>query len=149
MYIPDQYIKMCEKAEEIQKMRIDTTVLQKTTILIPKPLDMFVVATPLSRHVWIDLGIGENDYHVERRSIDRNGGVATIWLPSQAQLHDMVKDGYISARKMLSHFGQWCEEYGNIGHCPEQLLLAFVMKQKYDKEWHAGNNIWFYSTLEA
>jgi len=58
-----------------------------------------------------------------------------VWLPRQDQLQDYIVKEYVSVRKMMVAFGQYCEDYGDIKFSGEQLWLSFIMKNLYNKEW--------------
>ena len=67
-----------------------------------------------------------NDVHSYR--------VRGVWLPRQDQLQEMVDGGF--AHQTLERFYQWY--HSGISKClssMEQLWLAFVMKEKYNKTW--------------
>ncbi len=71
-----------------------------------------------------------------------------VWLPRQDQLQDMLK--YKVHKHFLAYkFALWChggQEFGKIipahntgvdgDNSMEQLWLAFVMKENYDKKWN-------------
>ena len=67
-----------------------------------------------------------------------------IWLPAQSQLQEMVQ-GEKHSHLLAHEFALWChggEELGrtvygfpNCTWSMEQLWLAFVMKEKFDKTW--------------
>ena len=68
-----------------------------------------------------------------------------IWLPTQAQLQDMIGEGFIEKyglKGFISFFGDFADEseYMDNGNdkrftSMEQLWLAFVMKEKFNKIW--------------
>ena len=100
------YIEMCEKAKEIQKL---------------KPLGK-------SLNAW-----GKDDL--------------SIWLPRQDQLQEMIDRSILNETSLAlaKRFGKWLENNSFIGSClteivrknsMEQLWLAFVMKEKYNKTWN-------------
>ena len=108
-----EYIKMCERAVEVQK-------------LCPIKL--------LGHHYRFDNRIhilrGEYYYwHIEVENENEK-----VWLPRQDQLQGILEIG----DKLLAGIdwlGNFCEEYGNNFTSMEQLWLAFVMKEKYKKIW--------------
>lgn len=100
-----EYIKMCEKAEEIQRS---------------------------------DEGLrGESDgIHYISDDVFYLGERKCIWLPHQDQLQEMVNDDNLTA--LLQDFISWLAKQCNLPmHMTsmEQLWLAFVMSEKYQKVW--------------
>lgn len=132
----EQYIKMCEKAEEIQKL---CSLEELTTSPNPEPY----ITTHLDSYFYIN--------HPWRDTWTYK----VIWLPRQDQLQDMVGQYYAEQDEMVfsSHyikvafldFATWmgiqyrpkpfvcvptnCFDSGG------QLWLAFVMQEKYNKIW--------------
>lgn len=106
----EQYIKMCEKAGEIQ---------EKATY----PLGAFYHENDL---VICNMG----DYYHQTKGSNIPG---YIWLPQQDQLQEMlgnVDESYRVFRKWLDT--SWVKK---ILVSWEQLWLAFVMKEKFGKVW--------------
>ena len=111
----EAYTKMCEKAEEIQ--RSEKRPLDDAGLVIASDGDILCYAT------------GDFAFKVGE----------LIWLPRQDQLQAMVdiEFPYITAK----FFGLWC---GDIQYdepkftSMEQLWLAFVMEEKYNKVWLDG-----------
>ena len=73
------------------------------------------------------------------------------WLPAQDQLQEMVDDRDICIRRYANgpcKFWQKCSDYGEpegmIFPSPEQLWLAFVMKENHGKVW--SNYKWIKET---
>ena len=65
-----------------------------------------------------------------------------IWLPRQDQWQEMVhklredKKQFSGNHGLLRRFAAWVDEDSNLPCASmEQLWLAFVMKEKYDKVW--------------
>ena len=61
-----------------------------------------------------------------------------IWLPRQDQLQDMVKSEYECDYDMNLDFTEFTTNlytHEQIGASMEQLWLAFVMHEKYNKKW--------------
>ena len=138
----ETYIKMCEKAVEIQKQRLIGFDWQEG--------DWY--------HWWSDVNdsVKYNDDQVLSENFsyewceEEKREVNNIWLPRQDQLQEMVAMdtcSYISFPVLLlSSLG----EFTNRGLAPdegwndyalsftsmEQLWLAFVMKEKYNKTWN-------------
>ena len=134
----EEYIKMCEKAVEIQKLR-------KNKLIIGDYYDLVVLE-------------GDAIYIVDREYIDKKclpWCQYSIWLPRQDQLQEVMwlsqrescekaTDGelqgwYFDLMKEVFEVYEWYynEEYDyNHFTSMEQLWLAFVMKEKYKKIWN-------------
>ncbi len=112
-----EYVKMCEKAEEIQALRE-----------FDKPFQ-------------------DGDWWISKRCKDavacawRAYKGEDVWLPRQDQLQELTALGWVRA---LDRLGAWVNEgidewsfsnEGNKWGSMEQLWLAFVMKEKYNKVW--------------
>lgn len=100
----ETYIKMCEKAEEIQELRT------------PRNYDD-------TMSFWYE-------------------GTPNVWLPRQDQLQEMVGEKsevmlleYILCFVFDTKKHWWRTEYTKQFDSMEQLWLAFVMKEKYNKIW--------------
>jgi len=113
--------KMFEKAEEIQE----------------------------GKRLWLD---GDCFYDSETGKVDLfcegcndewgyfDKGVGAIWLPRQDQLQEMVETTEtlpeLIVQDKLAHFCMWVKYQCHIPLTSmEQLWLAFVMKEKYNKTW--------------
>ena len=136
-----EYIKMCEKAGEIQLLKREK---KHTDTGKWKPGDYYttwfppflITIIPQYLDEWAD----EPDY--------LHHPSENIWLPRQDQLQEMIQDN--SQHYLNSVHQIWYEfaEYdgdGSIFAIPdylkhiasmEQLWLAFVMKEKYNKIWN-------------
>ena len=116
-----QYIKMCEKAREVQRR------------WVTKEGDVYS---------WL-----ETRFSVEIPRIDRwcegcaeERGLTmpnnAIWLPRQDQLQEMVGEEYaINLLYDFHRFYNTKEDYPSQFTSMEQLWLAFVCKEKYQKIW--------------
>ena len=145
MDISETYIKMCEKAEEIQKLADDCW-------------DEFSIGCWYSSNHVRCKGHFE-DWHMAYKYCPvcakeleitplysvclRFQGDDNIWLPRQDQLQEMVDiDDWITALSRFAIFAFGGKRVINgIPHSVftmEQLWLAFVMKEKYNKVWN-GN----------
>ncbi len=116
-------ILMCEKAVEIQEKWDFTTAFN---ILYDKKLNMSFLNVTL--HVW---GVKKDK---ERY----------VWLPSQHQLQGMVKrpTPYFMLRMIFDKCfpgGYEPDRYYKEFESMEQLWLAFVMLEKYQKIWDDKN----------
>lgn len=126
-----EYIKMCEKTEEIQRERQWQEDQWKEG-------DCFTTSTGI---------IG---FHCEGCAIEYGQRDDNIWLPRQDQLQEMVHIltptdlNYLVSKDNLfdGDFcgGRWIDAYYLKFTSLEQLWLAFVMKEKYNKIWNG--EIW-------
>jgi len=139
MKIDKKYIKMCEKAEEIQKK------------WKPQEWDYcycygeFGGVVVLSEYE-TDGGVyghGIEDGKIICTDIDyMEREIKHIWLPRQDQLQEMLNIKWHELGIILYLLiGFWKvneKKFSSI----EQLLLAFVMKKKYNKEWNDEKEEW-------
>ena len=130
MDISKTYAKMCEKAWEIQQW------------WQPEPFDINKKNKCLGDvylHHCVDQWADDNPYDVIEvyfaQKIDKT---RVVWLPRQDQLQEMV--GGIAAFEKFWHEFAYGEEFGIPQYMAdgsmEQLWLAFVMKEKYNKVWN-------------
>ena len=128
----ETYIKMCEKAEEIQRLfnpeefnfLYDRTIRQGTEYKY-KEYRTFSPEYNMQGTLVFDTGDGY-EWHC-------------IWLPRQDQLQEMVNCRTASdysrwAYKLLAP-SEWLWEYEG-DWSVEQLWLAFVMDKLYSKRWN-------------
>jgi len=142
----ETYIKMCEKAREIQ------AVWHKQGKFISQQ-----EARDGGCKEAVDYYIGlhlENGYD---GSFYWDGGCVScvdyeyesyyketdVWLPRQDELQDMVIGEYYGLVSMMEQFYHWAigelERSGFPKTSIEQLWLAFVMKENYNKVWDGEN----------
>lgn len=111
MDLSSEYIKMCD-CPEIQGM-----------YGIAYPDDDFMG----KKNFYYDPIKGQSDYP---------GSPEVIWLPRQDQLQEMLYDNYkcfgIRIKNMLENFSKWAMQDKKFTSM-EQLWLAFVMKDKFNK----------------
>ena len=107
---------MCKKAKEIQKLRT------------PKDGDFALFDDEITIIYNCGIGTWSRGY---------------TWLPRQDQLQGIWLDEFnnLTIEDLIGHFNLWIEELP-IRRSPnylkwsmEQLWLAFVMKEKYQKTW--------------
>ena len=117
----EQYIKMCD-CKEIQSGK-------RHSVLTHYKLDTGGTIDIHGDYIaWVDTGVV--DYTPERA--DRH-----VWLPRQDQLQEMViPKPFFDWRNVLSFFDDFIDwdnldTFGSM----EQLWLAFVMKEKFNKTW--------------
>ena len=104
-----EYVTMCRQAGEIQEKGRETGVLA-------------------SKHVFI-------------KYVSEGCANVCVWLPRQGQLQEMLDGGYWENLCQLCDFGRSRSDIFNCANTDifktlEQLWLAFVMHQKYDKPWN-------------
>ena len=116
----EKYVKMCERAVEIQKEwnplpgdlvfsnRGGIHALEAATIAMAE-------LTPF----------GQNKARIK---------ADMVWLPTQDQLQEMVEETQTDCCQAIYHFFRTSKT-----KTWEQLWLAFVMKEKYGKMWN-GND---------
>lgn len=144
------YIKMCEKAKKIQELRPkpddndedDATYTSFFYMPISKSVailkwDNDTGSAIIGDYAWCDLGDHDGD----------------VWLPRQDQLQKLlIGVGIIAGdwRDVLAKFvdQMWEYEdehrvgYWNIFTSMEQLWLALVMSQRYQKKWDSEKEDW-------
>ena len=107
------YIKMCEKAEEIQQL------------IIP----LKIIAPEYQSQYGADMSKSGNWFHLN------------IWLPRQDQLQAMVLDLYTQYDNLVQNMVSDCHAFSTNWQTYqrwdsfEQLWLAFVMKKRLGKVW--------------
>ncbi len=125
-----EYIKMCEKAEEIQQA---WKPRQRDCFLNPSLGSMELNGVL----IYIPLFYGDTVAFSE----DSQCREESIWLPRQDQLQEMLAD-YDGIPILSVEWVTRVAELLNSNDIPEgqtsmeQLWLAFVMKEKYSKIWN-------------
>jgi len=145
MDFTEKYIKMCEKAEEIQERW--------------KPRDGDFIARVWWNGKWYRKFVGfakvmgggtyievvpstySFDIEEKERSIEKYGYREWIWLPRQDQLQEMCAP---PLDILVVEFWQWIphEQVAVKYTSMEQLWLAFVMWELYGKIWDDGKEEW-------
>ncbi len=137
-----KYIKMCEEAEEIVIYGENNFERLRPLFVFDKLLERvsLVIWLPQKMRERLNCKNGEVIVSVEQ---NRDKGVyieegkmgIVIWLPRQDQLQEMLWQG-------LDEYEHWIQKlYDFILDLPfepmsmEQLWLAFIMKEKYNKIW--------------
>jgi len=120
-----EYIKMCERAEEIQ----NDWILHKGDYYYHKLNNKISFVSG-----WFEARTAENAVlmtHYHGR---------LIWLPRQDQLQEMLHCSIGEGMNRLwAYFPEWFCKIGAVEYSKsswEQLWLAFVMKEKYGKVWN-------------
>lgn len=146
----EKYILMCEKAEEVQKLRplncgdlfARHSEHSFSDNFITYLGNIRTYTRALSRHYFIDGG----GIWKPLRNIPTD---LLIWLPRQDQLQEMLASdegtmessmqqlrGFIYRLDLKRHYyKQFYKSY-------EQLWLAFVMREKYSKQWSEKDEEW-------
>jgi len=122
----ETYIKMCEKAEEIQKGH---SYGESDFIALLETIDHHSI--PQSKQ-WRCYSYCDGY---------RPDGEPILWLPRQDQLQEMIEIGASGkyAHDFAYHFWNFVQHNTvAVTHCDsmEQLWLAFVMKEKYNEVWN-------------
>ena len=130
MDVSQEYVKMCDEAEEIQKKWKGMTA------------DFYIYKYQKGTRSHIRT----NPYYGSHP----NQG---IWLPRQDQLQDMVTATSIedlmldllsfTSRHLDNPFTDYARKFTSM----EQLWLAYVMRRKFDKVW--SGNRWVLTKAEA
>jgi len=129
----ETYIKMCEKAEEIQT--------ETFRCLMP---DDYVAY----RHVMPEMRgkhMVSTIWQVERGSLTTETySVKFIWLPRQGQLQEMYRQDGETDLEIMADFSygilEQSDRYGGIlrFNSMEQLWLAFCMSELHQKKWNGS-----------
>ena len=138
----ETYVKMCEKAEEIQKKWKPKSgdycfgkCVRHCGDLVSEP-EVYRFA-PLDDDCWYEsIPVGW-DYDKWEEKTD------SIWLPTQDQFQQMVRPEKRSHWYLVELFANWCvaqkKDIPFAFYSMEQLWLAFVMKQRWNKSWNGEN----------
>ena len=127
-----EYIKMCEKAKEIQRIwKTNATTGDVTQIGVLCSFEEY------HNDDTYDFGFGDTDIQITNAK-------ELTWLPRQDQLQGMVPINSYSCvagadGTILGRFYQFYKDIRHHKPCYktyEQLWLAFVMKEKYNKTWN-------------
>ena len=149
--ITKNYIKMCEKAEEIQKPLIPLwsfVIVKKCWAT--KKREIGIVTSFEKKYKRYNIFMKGNPYG----TIEQNN---LIWLPTQEQLQEMIlpiflkrfstthalrNDSSFIYRMVIEKFQRWVnrgspsfDEYMAMFSSFNELWLAFVMKEKWNKKW--------------
>lgn len=117
------YIKMCEKATDIQKQNYHIGCIKEFAIF-------------QGGGIILD-GNGSWWYGYEKTEHPPFEIRLKVWLPRQDDLQDMISDDVHDLISEFDGFVSFPEEWGNFPFASlEQLWLAFVMKEKYNKVWN-------------
>lgn len=129
--ITENYIKMCEKAEEIQKLKkFQSGDWYCEANLTPEVLGDFIL---IGENTVTKGGYDYDFYEIDWKKF--------IYLPTQEQLQEMMELPSIYHRVVdkLYDFTEWVKINATYvtSYCSmNELWLAFVMKEKYNKIWN-------------
>ena len=146
--ITENYIKMCEKAEEIQKEYKECKMGDYIYDLNHTWFSLFIWHEGLNNYIWRWVqetieekkGLPEEKHHLLTTNY--------IWLPTQEQLQEMVniKDGKdfegfcvdIGFLCVVPYGKDYCgfEDYYRKSDSINELMLKYVMNFKYNKVWN-------------
>jgi len=136
----ETYIKMCEEAEEIQKVwhpKRGDFAYWKANIENPK----LVLIYDIRDELLCTISFNEGTYHALTRE-------KLIWLPRQEQLQDMLDEDYFYHAFILNEPNSILRNiYSDDGiyslfESGEEFWLAFVMYKLYNKRWDANKQEW-------
>jgi len=113
----ETYVKMCEKAEEIQNV-----------LLVREPIPHFDDEDFMVCHKCKEWPI--------KCVFSDCTELTPIWLPRQDQLQEMINENNVPAIVILHLFKEWAYKEHKPFKTMEQLWLAFVMSEKYGKVWN-------------
>ena len=144
--ITENYIKMCGKAEEIQKNLLGSGDFYAyyDEVWESVAFDTKKLKTGFKVGVYYEILRGQesDELNLYLNRKDSHKGIL-IWLPRQDQLQEMVKTDEVTPELAvcdhLFHFVFWVKECSYPFTSMEQLWLAFVMKEKYNKAWDGEN----------
>lgn len=149
-----EYIKMCQKATEVQGQKPDLDEEEQNFIANFHNAK----ACPVhgEEHLWTR-ALAEDFYctncgeelvsvnHIPNiETYEENGALETVWLPRQDQLQGMIKDipwklqsvgtGEDNAYRFqfLTSSDYW------VDFSPESVIMKGVMHEKYGKKWSGG-----------
>ena len=130
MDISQKYIKMCEKFSLFKNKDLEIGDYVKS-----ENMD----------NIEIISYIEDNEYYSNSIYFDNRGNSRaneSLWIPRQDQLQDIyIKKFNVHFSGMLDRFNEWLkepkepEEENSHFNSMEQLWLAFIMKEIYNKIW--------------
>lgn len=163
----DSYIKMCEKAEQIQKLWKNKKSHIEDKIYI-KHLDEYILIIK-EIEFWNDEETNKEYITFEKRALKpipftewdkdtfykyENGELNVIYLPTQEQLQEIAMKLPSLKGRVMKPFWEladqfayflWDDEtrkYASKFEAFNELWLAFVMKEKFKKSWNKEKKEW-------
>lgn len=161
MDVSKEYILMCSKATEIQEMRefgedyefsyeISTDMIQFTVLPRNKSYRTRFNSNALTEVLSLN-ELHDRFTHISGCKL-MSDAFSVIWLPRQDQLQEMVNnpiDMFIWGLNIYTYDGEQIESsqvelvrYFEQFTSMEQLWLAFVMQEKYNKIWDSEKQDW-------
>ena len=132
MDFSEQYIKMCQQATEIQKQ---WTLNDGDFFITPPHYD---VPTSLCDKCNVIDNLGNTHIHEMNQH-------NFIWLPRWDELYEMIFDEYSDPNSLISALHKmylYQIDYVLQFSTTEQLLLCFVMSEKFNKKWDTSKENW-------
>ena len=160
MDISVEYIKMCEKAGELQSQFFDKKVIPKDELFFIKAKgetvtfhdkDRIMYPSEEDDRLWFIEDTGANRLPIPFTKLtdddffysylDKESELNFIWLPRQDQLQEMVKPDNVNSYWLVHKMNEFVdiENAGELTGNPsmEQLWLSFVMRE-YKKKWNGA-----------
>jgi len=142
-----EYIEMCEKAVDIQELygkSIKKEISESYGDFICEKGKIYVINEHSAVNIiktWVlSTTINLKGLPESKRDLV---GITYIWLPRQDQLQDMVFNTFINDKTRTLYTILICLENFEVENkifsenwSMEQLWLAFVMQEKYNKKWN-------------
>ena len=156
-----KYIKMCERAEEIQKIyqqvlnrnRRRYTCFNSSGYCFYRHHDTIIEEARIDLKGWVVARVKqEYTFEIQFHCIDdvlnwKDSLKECIWLPRQDQLQKIIFINEIE--ELCIDFNNWCgwftqrkREYAKLFTSMEQLWLAYVMFVKSNKIWNSEKEEW-------
>ena len=142
-----KYVKMCEKAEEIQKIYQEIVLKSEIRNNAYRKLLGWYVAR-YNENITPGYSFIIQHYNIYGLVNWRDSLLGCTWLPTQDQLQKMVKMWNETETQLLQRFASYIDySKGNItvemdDWSLERLWLAFVMREKYGKHWDNEKEDW-------
>jgi hypothetical protein len=126
-----EYIEMCEKAQEMQKLRGDGEYWESNDFLAEHIKDMFI----------------QTGCYLQYFGTESFKNNKIIWLPRQDQLQEIIFNDFKDLSDPYFEMMESCYEYENDNpdippKTMEKIWLSFIMIKKYGKIWNEKEKIW-------
>jgi len=133
----ETYVKMCEKAEEIQKYWIPVPNDYAIDCITITNMRNLVTVQNDAEYPFLDVQLSTERQNEFRRRC--------IWLPRQDQLQELLQQYWWADKQplnnislLLQKFYWWLDETCPNNQSMEQLWLSFVMSKCYQKIWNGS-----------